>query len=152
MSEDYEAMVQQRIEKYKWAAEIVKEMIAELGEEKALEIAQRGVDRVQAEAAREIAAKYGQTFEGFKRSQHEAAAGNPDHTFSDEGENFIKLKILRCPSWDALNRLGVPQLGLCYCKSDPALTRAFSPSLAFEIEHRISEGDDYCDHKWSWKQ
>ncbi len=152
MGNDYEAMIQQRIAQYKWAAEIVKEMIKELGEEKAVEISQRAVIRVQENLAREIAAKYGQTFEGFKHWQHDAAAKNPYHTFSEEGENFIKLKIIGCPSWDALDRLGVPQLGLCYCNSDPAFTRAFSPNLRFEIEHRTSKGDDYCDHTRSWKE
>ena len=73
-------------------------------------------------------------------------------TVAEESEDSIKIKITRCKSWDALNKLGLPQLCARYCATDPIFTRAFSPNLQFEIEHQISKGDDYCDHKWSWRE
>ncbi len=151
MSDDYEARIQLRVEQYKWAAEIVKEMIEELGEEKALEISQRALTRIQEETGRGLAAEYGDTFEGFKQWLHEAAEKNPYITVSEEGPDFIQAKVTRCASWEALKRLGLPQLCRCYCAADPEFTRGFNPRLVFSVEHQLSNGDDCCDNTWHWK-
>jgi len=145
---DFEALVQDRMERYKWTAAIVKEMNAELGEGKAMEIASKALTKLQEELGRELAVKYGATFQGLCQWLHDAAEETGLLTITEEDERHICTNLPRCPSWEALSRLGVPELCRVYCATDPALTRAFSPDVTHEVTHKCSKGDDYCDNSW----
>lgn len=150
MSNDsMEAKVAERVEQYKWAAALFKAMTEELGEDRAAQITARAMRGVQEEYAREVATKYGADLAGLRRWLHDSAKDNEFMTVAEERDDFIKLNITRCASWEALNRLGVPQLCRAYCDSDADFTRALSPDLNFEIKHQLSKGDDCCDHAWS---
>ena len=152
MSNDsMETKVAERVGQYKWAAAIFKAMVEELGEDRATQIATRGLRDVHEETARQVAAEYGASLEGLRRWLHNFANDNDFMTVAEEGDDFIKTNITRCASWEALNRLGVPQLCRAYCAGDADFTRAFSPDLNFEISRQLSKGDDHCDHCWSKK-
>ena len=145
---DFDALVVQRMGQYKWAVALVKEMIADLGEERAMEIASKALTKIQEELARDLAAKYGATFEGLCRWLHEAAEDRGLFTITEEDERHICTKLPRCPTWEALSRLGLPELCRAYCATDAALTRAFSPDITHKVTHQCSKGDDYCDNSW----
>jgi len=152
MHDKYEAKVQLRVEQYKWAAGIVKEMIAELGEEKALDIAWRALTKIQENFARDLARKNGDTFEGFKRWLRKSAETNENIEILDEGSDTIETRVTHCATWDALSRLGLPQLCRTFCSTDSAMSQAFSPKLHYHVARQISAGDDSCDAGWTWKE
>ena len=147
----FDARLKQKLEEYQWPVAIVREMIEELGEEKALELASRALTKLQQDHGRELAQKYGATFEGFVRFQRETAEQSETKSILEEGENFVRIRLSRCTAWEALSTLGLPQLCRVYCDTDPAFARAFSPKLKLKAVRRLSDGDDCCEYIWSWE-
>jgi len=148
---DFEARLKQKLEAYQWPVAIVREMIEESGEQKALVLVSRALTKLQQELGRALAAKYGATFEGFMRYEHDASEQLDTKSILEEGENFVRVRLSRCTAWEAMSKLGLPQLCRVYCDTDPAFAGAFSPKLKLQAVRRLSDGDDCCEYIWSWE-
>ena len=148
---DFEARLRHKLEEYQWPVAIVREMIEEFGEQKALGTVARALTKLQQELGRALAEKYGAMFEGFRRYQHETNEQLDTKSILEEGENFVRVRLSRCTAWEAMNKLGLPQLCRVYCDTDPAFASAFSPKLKLQAVRRLSDGDDCCEYIWSWE-
>ena len=148
---DFEARLRQKREEYQWPVAIVREMIEEFGEQEALAPVSRALTKLQQEHGRALAAKYGATFEGFRRYQRETTEQLDTKSILEEGDRFVRVRLDRCTAWEAMNELGLPQLCRVYCDTDPAFASAFSPKLKLQAVRRLPDGDDCCEYIWSWK-
>ncbi len=147
----FETRFDELVSQYRWAVAITKEMIEEVGKERALAVASRAIVHSQKEYARDLADKYGATFDGFRTWLREEARGVGSMEILKEGENFVATRFARCPAFEALKLLGLPELCDVYCDSDYAFAKAFSPHLRLERTKTIAGGDDCCDHAWHWE-
>lgn len=144
------AHVYPQLDQYKWAAALMKAVIAEIGAQKAIAIAERAMVSLQQELGRDLAHRYGTSFEGLCQWLHDQVEKYDGYlSITEENDSCIKTKTSRCFAAEAMKMLGVPELLQAYCASDWAFTRAFSPDVEFSITHQISKGDPYCDHVWS---
>lgn len=138
--------LQERIKQYEMAVAFAKEFIEELGEERALPIIARALEKMQIKAARQLAEKLGSnSLEALAEHYRRTA---PERVL-EVTDRHIALKIPRCLSWEAFNYLGAPEICRLYCNTDDAYIKAFNPRMKMIRTKTISNGDEYCDHIWA---
>ena len=126
-----------------------KEFMAELGKERALAIISRAFEKLQLEAAHELAEQLGSnTLEALADHYRKMAAERDTLELLEVTDRRIALKISRCTSWEAFQALGAPELCRLYCDSDYAYIKAFNPKMKMVRTQTLAGGDDCCDHVW----
>ena len=146
-------LLQERIEQYRLAVYFARELIEELGEEKAQPILEQAFDRIQVQNGRDLAEELGDNgFEAFAEHLRKLAEGSDSLQILEVTDREIKTKITRCRAWEAFSHLGLPQLCQLYCESDHPYIKAFNPNMKLIRTKVIAYGDEYCDHVWALEE
>jgi len=148
----FEEGVKKVIREYTWAAAFFKEMVQELGKEKARDIAFTALCKLRVEAAHDLAKRLGGTFEAFCQPKREAAEKSEAVTIVEESKNHITVRVGECAAWEAANRLGAPDMCRALCDTDPMFSQAYNPRMRYEAKLRKSDGDDVCEGTWRWEE
>ncbi len=68
-----------------------------------------------------------------------------------ENENKVSFKVKRCTVCEACKKVGLTDIGYhVYCMTDPAVVRGINPDIKFERSHTLMQGDEYCDHCYTY--
>lgn len=60
----------------------------------------------------------------------------------------VEFNITRCFYFDALTKLGFPELTRVFCRADDAMAEHFPPDIRFERSTTIGKGGDFCDFRY----
>jgi hypothetical protein len=75
-------------------------------------------------------------------------------TFSitEETDKKFKLKVIECLWAKAHKDMNETELGYCvYCKPDYAMARTYHPKIKLTRTKTLMQGDDHCDHTFTWE-
>jgi len=144
-----------RLARNELAVAFARELIAEVGRERALPLLGRAVIRMRQAEARRLAEQWGDnslTALGahFRRLQAEQGLLE----VLEATESRLAVRIHRCPSTEAFRLLGMPELAPLFCASEPAFIKAFNPQLRHRSAQTIARGGSCCEHVWTleWPQ
>ncbi len=141
--------LQERIKQFDLAARFAKEMYAELGKERALEILAKAYEKLAIETGRNEIEKLGSnSFDAWCERCKRNAARSPDSEVVEATDKYVQMKITRCISAEAFESLGTPELCRVYCDSDWAMIKAFNPKMTLVRTKTLANGDECCDHRW----
>lgn len=131
------------------AANLLKDFIAEIGHDKAMEIANKTIQRDAVKAGRKMAEKYGGNgISDLLRVIKEVwAQGNAlEFTVLEETDNQLRFNVTRCRYAELYDRLGIKEFGCCFsCNRDAPLIRAFNSRMKLLRTQTIMEGGAICD-------
>jgi predicted hydrocarbon binding protein len=134
------------------AGPLIKAFMAEIGEERALEIARKVIVSLARES--------GETL-------HRLAGGNSLEDFArglplwsrDDAVTFdlleatpekLSMNVTRCRYAEMYRELGMADLGfILSCARDFAMVEGFNPKMNLERTQTIMEGADHCDFRFS---
>ena len=144
-------LVQREIEA-RIAGPLIKAFMAEIGEERALAIAQEvivGLARESGKELRELAGGDGlEDFaKGMVRWSKDDAVTSDLLEFTPEK---ISMNTTRCRYVEMYRELGIPELGFTLsCARDFALVEGFNPKIKLERTRTLMEGSDHCDFRFT---
>ena len=142
--------LKEKVEEYKMPAFIVKEFVAELGKDRALEVVGRALEKMQIDTARQWAVQLGSnSLEALAKFFRPRAAQSENMKVLEVTDRHIAIKISRCFAAEAFAYLGLPEVCKLYCQSDYAMIKAFNPKMKLVRTKTIAGGDEYCDHIWA---
>lgn len=134
------------------AGPLIKAFMEEIGEERALEIAQEvivSLARESGKALREFAG--GNSLEDFARGM--VLWSQDDAVTSDLLEmtpEKISLNVTRCRYAEMYGELGMADLGFTLsCARDFAMVEGFNPKIELERTQTIMEGAGFCDFRFA---
>ena len=144
-------LVQREIEA-RIAGPLIKAFMAEIGEERALAIAQEvivGLARESGQELRELAG--GDGLEDFAKAM---VRWSKDDAVSSDLVEFtpekISMNTTRCRYAEMYRELGMPELGFALsCARDYALVEGFNPKIKLQRTQTIMEGADHCDFRFT---
>jgi hypothetical protein len=131
---------------------IAKEMINNLGSEKALGILRQAFVRYQSARLTKgmehiPPEKRDLTVYGKKvREIVDSYKGNIE--ILEASDKAIRLKVKHCIPFEIFKKHGIPEMGLMFCESDFEATRAVNPKMKLIRTKMLSVGDDQCNHIW----
>jgi predicted hydrocarbon binding protein len=145
-------MLAQREIEARIAGPLIKAFTAEIGEDRALEIAREvivGLAKESGEELRELAG--GDSLEDFAKAM--ARWSKDDAVTSDLLEftpEKISMNTTRCRYAEMYRELGMPELGFTLsCARDFALVEGFNPKVKLKRTQTIMEGADHCDFRFT---
>ena len=145
-----DARLQDRVNRFEIAVAFARQMIEELGEEKAYSIIQRAFEKLQIQNAHNLQEKLrGNSLEALAEHNRKMAKELEGFELLEVTDRHVALKITRCVAWEALQQLGLPEICPLYCKSDHVYIKAFNPKMKMVRTKTIAGGDAYCDHIWA---
>ena len=127
-----------------------KEMIAELGDDKALDIIGKAYQKYSNDHFSEPYLKIPMEgrFPKFKESLKADSESSKIFDVVEESDTHIKVKFNRCPTYEVYKDYGIPDVCRKYCDTDFEAFRKVHPKLKVVREHEIAYGDKFCDHCW----
>lgn len=150
MEADFDERLKERIRQYELAVAFAREILQELGPERAYPILRRAFEKIQVENARRLSAQLGSTsFEAFAEHNRRLADQLDNFEVLEITERQIRTRINRCVAYEAFAALGMPELCSLYCDSDYAYIKAFNPQMTLIRTQEIANGAEYCDHIWA---
>lgn len=140
--------------KIQLAVYFAKEMIEELGRDKALEIIGKAYQKYSNDTFSEpyLDIPLEKRFQIFKEDLKAKAESDKHFTIEEDSDTLIKVRFNRCPYHEVYSDYGIPEVCQKYCDSDYEAFRKVHPKLRVTREHEIAYGDDYCDHCWSLEE
>ena len=70
-----------------------------------------------------------------------------------ENENKVCFKVKHCTVCEACKKAGLTDIGYhVYCMTDPAVVRGINPDIKFDRSHTLMQGDEYCDHCYTYSE
>ncbi len=148
-------MLAQREIEARIAGPLIKAFMAEIGEERALEIAQEvivSLAKESGEMLRELAG--GGSLEDFAKGM--ARWSKDDAVTSDLLEvtpDKISMNTTRCRYAEMYRELGMADLGFALsCARDFALVEGFNPKIKLERTQTIMEGAEHCDFRFTLRK
>jgi L-2-amino-thiazoline-4-carboxylic acid hydrolase len=132
---------------------LIQAFAAEMGQEKALEIARQAIAQDAEQAGREAAAMCGGNslthLAGLIRNTY-TADGSLEFEVLAESETEFHIDIHRCLFAELYDRMGIREYGDCLsCSRDDAFLRGFNPRIKLVRTHTIMEGAESCDFRYS---
>ncbi|MHB9028359.1 MAG: L-2-amino-thiazoline-4-carboxylic acid hydrolase [Candidatus Latescibacterota bacterium] len=134
------------------AACLIRGFVAEMGLDKALEVAS---DAIQADAEKSgetMAAKYGgDSLRELGRIVREVWAADEAITIRvlEETEREFRFDVVCCRYAELYDRLDMKELGFCLsCRRDGAFARGFNPRIRMTRTQTIMEGAPFCDFRF----
>jgi predicted ArsR family transcriptional regulator len=125
---------------------------AEVGRERALEIARDVVVRVAQEQGRQLAeAMGGDSLEHMADSMVNWTKGGAlEIEVLEKTPERFSFNVTRCRYAEMYRALGVPELGaLLSCNRDGSLIEGFNPRVGFERTQTIMQGASHCDFRYT---
>jgi predicted ArsR family transcriptional regulator len=136
------------------AAYFAREMIQELGKEKALDIIGAAYQKYSNDHLVEpyLDVPLEKRFEKLKENLKSEAAADGHLTVTEESDRHIKVRFNRCPYYEVYRDYGIPEVCRKYCDGDFEAFRKVHPGLRVTREHEIAYGDSCCDHCWTMEE
>ena len=149
-----DALYERSRDKILLAVYFAKEMIEELGKEKALDIIGRAYQKFSNDTFSEpfVDVPMDKRFSLFKEDLVAKAEEQPHLSIVEESESHIKVRFDRCPTYEVFADYGIPEVCQKYCDGDFEAFRYVHPNLKVTREHEIAYGDAYCDHCWTLEE
>lgn len=131
------------------AACLIRGFAAQLGREKALQIAAQAIQADAAAAGAAVAAGYGgNTLRVLARVVREIWAEDEAISvhFLEESENTLRFDVTRCRYAEDYRATDLLEFGFCLsCNRDGAFARGFNPAIRFTRTTTIMQGDAVCN-------
>jgi hypothetical protein len=131
--------------------ELIRGFAAEIGYEKAMQIAGRAVEQDAIRSGKMMAEKYGGNglqelvcvlIEGW--AEDDAL----EFTILEQTGQLLSFDVTRCRYAELYEKLGVKEFGSCLsCARDPAFIKAFNPRMNLIRTRTIMQGDSICDFR-----
>lgn len=131
-----------------------KEMIEELGRDKALELIGRAYQKYSNDVFSEpyFDIPLEKRFHKFKADLRSEAERGGHFAVVEESNTHIKVRFDRCPYHEVYTDYGIPDVCRKYCDGDFEAFRIVHPKLRVTREHEIAYGDGFCDHCWTLEE
>ena len=134
------------------AGPLIKAFMAEIGDERALEIAREvivSLARESGEMLRQLAGE--NSLEQFARG---LPLWNRDDALSfdilESTPEKLSMNVTRCRYAEMYKELGLADLGFTLsCGRDYAMVEGFNPKIKLERTQTIMEGADHCDFRYT---
>jgi predicted ArsR family transcriptional regulator len=69
----------------------------------------------------------------------------------EQNEQGYQMHVTKCPIADIAQSLNLEKWGfIFYCMGDAAICEGYNPEIRFTRTKTLMEGDDYCDHFYSY--
>jgi hypothetical protein len=151
--DDYEQRLKQREKELEVALCFAQAAIEDLGRQKALEIIKKGWIKVGTNNQKSRFAGVPQDppegrLEALGEFFKKAAADRSEVKVVEASPNRVAIEISRCPTYDACNAKGLPEVCQMYCDSDYVVAREIHPRLKMVRDKVIAYGDTLCNHTW----
>jgi predicted ArsR family transcriptional regulator len=145
-----DALYERAKNKVQLAAYFAREMIEELGRDKALAIIGRAYEKYSSDTFAEpyLDLPLEERFEKFKEDMKVKSEQGGHFTIVSESDRHLEVRFNRCPYYEVYTDLGVPEVCRKYCDADFTAFRNLHPGLKVERSHEIAYGDSYCNHRW----
>jgi predicted ArsR family transcriptional regulator len=140
--------------KIQLAVYFAREMIEDLGKERALEIIGKAYQKFSNDTFPEpyLDIPMEKRFQKFREDLKEKAEQEAHLSIVEDSDNHIKVKFDRCPTYEVYADYGIPDVCQKYCDSDFEAFRNVHPKIKVTREHEIAYGDTYCDHCWTLEE
>ncbi len=144
-------LVQREIEA-RIAGPLIKAFMAEIGEERALAIAQEVIVGLARESGKELRElTEGGSLEDFAKG---TARWSKDDAVTADLLEFtpekLSMNTTRCRYVEMYRELGMPELGFALsCARDFAMVQGFNPKIELRRTQTLMEGADHCDFRFS---
>jgi hypothetical protein len=137
----------------KLAVFFAKEMIDELGRDRALEIIGKAYQKYSNEHMVEpyLDVPMEERFPLFKENLKAEAERDKSFVITEESDRHIKVRFHRCPYYEVYRDYGIPEVCQKFCDGDFEAFRLVHPKLRVTREHELAYGDDFCDHCWTFE-
>ncbi len=140
--------------KIQLAVYFAKEMIEELGRERALEIIGKAYQKFSNDTFPEpyLDIPMEKRFQKFRDDLKAKAEQEAHLSIVEDSDRHIKVRFDRCPTYEVYADYGIPEVCQKYCDSDFEAFRHVHPKIKVTREHEIAYGDAYCDHCWTLEE
>jgi predicted hydrocarbon binding protein len=145
-------MLAQREIEARIAGPLIKAFMTEIGEERALEIAQGVITALAREGGKELRELAdGDSLVDFAKA---TARWSKDDAVTSDLVEFtpekISMNTTRCRYAEMYRELGMAELGFTLsCARDFALVEGFNPKIELKRTQTIMEGADHCDFRFT---
>jgi hypothetical protein len=130
---------------------LIREMAAEIGLERALQIASAAIQKDATQAGQKLAETYGgeSLHELLRAIQEVWASENAlELTVLEDSDQRLAFNVTRCRYAELYERMGVKEFGGCLsCGRDAALIQSFNPRMKLERTQTIMQGSPVCDFR-----
>jgi hypothetical protein len=147
---EWEEFLDQRRQGIEMAAYFAKQLIEELGKEKALEILSRAFEKYTESNIKKALEgvplekrfeEWGERMERNAQNQHWIRV----ETCMDKE---IAVKVTSCAAHQIFSENGLTEVCQKYCDSDFATAKLIHPKARLILTKRLAYGDDHCNHRW----
>jgi hypothetical protein len=146
----YEELLQRERNNLRLALCFAKQFIAELGQERALDIMEKawaryGTDnwksRLEGVPPEEVLRAMAEWFKA-------QAAFRPELKVVEATKQCLRIEFTRCPTYDVCKEMGVPEVCQRYCDSDYNVIPLMYPQIKLVRDNELAHGADCCNHCW----
>ena len=134
------------------AGPLLKAFMAEFGEEKTIEIANRVILELAEESGRDLAARCGgNSLDHLSKGTGQWSAGNAlKREIIEKDDTKYNYNITRCKYAEMYKELGLADMGFIFsCGRDGKMFGGFNKNIKFERTQTIMQGADHCDFRLS---
>jgi hypothetical protein len=134
---------------------LIKGFARELGQDKALAIADRVVREDARSDGRRAGHEYGQDLQGLARVVREVWCKDNGVVIDivEENEKILAFNVTRCGYAETYDRLGLKEFGVCLsCNRDEPFAKAFGANIKLSRTQTIMEGASHCDFRYTQEQ
>lgn len=128
---------------------LIREFIHEIGEERALEISRRVIERDAVQSGRSLADKYsGNSLKEMRLIVEEVWAEHGTMMIENLhlDEKMLSFDVTRCGYAEAYRQMGIDDLGvLLSCCRDFAFMEGFNPDIELVRTKTLMEGHECCN-------
>ncbi|MHA1126236.1 MAG: L-2-amino-thiazoline-4-carboxylic acid hydrolase [Candidatus Heimdallarchaeota archaeon] len=145
--------------KFKTTVDMAKILIEKIGKEETLKELEKYGESVAKRSVQNIVKKSPiNNFEDF-RNAFKGLLNSPlfetclTYDIVEDTDKKFKMKVTECLWTKVFNDLQEPEIGYCSnCHSDFAMAEAFHPKIKLTRTKTLMQGDDQCDHTYTWEE
>jgi predicted ArsR family transcriptional regulator len=134
---------------------VLRAFIAEVGEDRAIEILRGVITELARQGGEDLARSLGdQSLEAFARTLDRWRENDAlEIEMIDQSAERLSFNVLRCRYAEMYHSLGMADLGVALsCQRDFSLAEGFSPDLELTRTQTLMQGAPYCDFRFRKKQ
>ena len=138
----------------KLAIYFAKEMIDELGKDRAFEIIGKAYQKYSNDHFSEPyhGIPLEERFHKFRKDLRIEADRDKSFRIIEESGKHVKVRFHRCPYYEVYGDYGIPEVCQKFCDGDFEAFRKIHPKLKVTRHHEIAYGDTFCDHCWTFEE
>jgi L-2-amino-thiazoline-4-carboxylic acid hydrolase-like protein len=145
-------LLQQREIEAQIAGPLIRALIAEIGEERALRMVQGVISNLARESGADLARQLGEsTLIAFSQALDRWKEGNAlEIDLLEQTPEKLSFNVTRCRYAEMYHALGLGDLGFSLsCRRDFALIEGFNPQIALTRTQTLMQGAPHCDFRFT---